>query len=154
MVEAKQVAGDEKMLRKKSKEQKLELDNLEAVLKKMKSVLESSTDENAKLSEENESLVLTLANLQAEVDAVRKKKLNFGEELNQVSQAQAEKMRHATEKKAKLAAEVEEVKKKVKEADQEYEKLVKEVQVIEKVNKEKSQQLEEKKKVLEKVTTT
>merc|ERR1719234_2577836 len=62
-------------------------------------------------------------------------------------------MRHATEKKAKLAAEVEEVKKKVKEADQEKQKLVNEVQVIEKANKEKRQQLQEKKKILERVTT-
>merc|ERR1719234_521673 len=151
MVEAKQVAGDEKMLRKKSKEQKVELANLEAELMKMKSVVESATGENGKLSEEKESLVSTLANLQAEVDAVKKKKLNFGEELNQVTQAQVEKMRHATEKKAKLAAEVEEVEKNVKEADQENEKLAKEVQVIEKTNKEARQQLEETKKVLEKV---
>jgi len=153
MTEAKQVAGDEKMLRKKSKEQKMELANLEAELTKMKSVVESAAGENKKLSEENESLVSTLANLQAEVEAVKKKKLNFGEELNQVTLAQMEKMRHATEKKAKLAAEVDDVKKKVKEADQENAKLAKEVEGSEKTNKEKRQQLEEKKKVLERVTT-
>ena len=153
MTEAKQVAGDEKMLRKKSKEQKMELANLEAELTKMKSVVESAAGENKKLSEENESLVSTLANLQAEVEAVKKKKLNFGEELNQVTLAQMEKMRHATEKKAKLAAEVDDVKKKVKEADQENAKLTQEVQGSEKTNKEKRQQIEEKKKVLEKVTT-
>ena len=153
MGEAKQVAGDEKMLRKKSKEQKMELAHLEAELNKMKSVVETATGENAKLLEENESLVSTLANLQAELDAVKKKKLNFGEELNQVTQAQVERLRRATEKKARLAAEVEEVKKKWKEADQENAKLAKDVQGSEKTNKEKRQQLEEKKKVLEKVTT-
>ena len=152
MAEAKRVAGDEKMLRKKSKEQKMELANLEAELNKMRSVVETATGENGKLLEENESLVSTLANLQAELDAVKKKKLNFGEELNQVTQAQVERVRRATEKKARLAAEVEEVKKKRKEADQENAKLAKEVQESEKMNKEKRQQLEEKKKVLEKVT--
>ena len=93
LAEAKQVAGDEKMLRKKDKDQKTELANLDTELKKMKAVVESVTGENAKLAEENKSLASALSNLQAEAEAVKRKRLNFGEELNQVAQAQAEKMK-------------------------------------------------------------
>ena len=154
LAESKKVAGDEKMLRKKANDQKTELANLETELKKMKTVVESATVENAKLAEESESLASALSNLQAETDAVKKKKLNFGEELNQVAQAQAEKMKQAVEKKAKMASDVEEIKKKVKEADQENERLTKELQESEKMKKEKGRQLEEKKKIQERLSTT
>ena len=146
LTEAKQVAGDEKMLRKKEKDRKTELANLEAEMNQIKTVVESASGENAKLAEENEILASTLSNLEEEADAVKRKKLNFGEELNQMNQAQMEKLKLAAEKKAKLVSEVEEIKKKVDEADQENEKLRKELQESEAIKTEKRRQLEEKKK--------
>ena len=146
LTEAKQVAGDEKILRKKDKDRKTELANLETEMNKMKTVVESASGENAKLAEENEILASTLSKLEAEADAVKRKKLNFGEELNQMNQAQMEKLKLAAEKKAKLVSEVEEIKKKIDEADQENEKLRKELQESEAIKTEKRRQLEEKKK--------
>ena len=151
---AKQVAGVEKMLRKKDKDQKTELANLETELKKMKKVVESAVGDNAKLSAENEILASTLSTLEAEVDAVKKKRLNFGEELNQMTQAQREKVKLAEEKKDKLVSEVAEAKKKIGEADQENEKLTKELQENQKMKMEKSSQLEEKKKSVERLSST
>merc|ERR550532_2422947 len=145
-MEAKQVAGDEKILRKKDKDRKTELANLETEMNKMKTVVESASGENAKLAEENEILASTLSNLEEEADAVKRKKLNFGEELNQMNQAQMEKLTLAAEKKAKLVSEVDEIKKKVDEADQKNEKLRKELQESEEIKTEKRRQLEEKKK--------
>ena len=154
LAEAKQVAGVEKMLRKKDKDQKTELANLETELKKMKKVVESAVGDNAKLSAENEILASTLSTLEAEVDAVKKKRLNFGEELNQMTQAQREKVKLAEEKKDKLVSEVAEAKKKIGEADQENEKLTKELQESQKMKMEKSSQLEEKKKSVERLSST
>ena len=151
--EAKEVAGEEKMLRKKGKDQKIELANLETEMNKMKTKVESVTGDNAKLAEENEILASTLSNLQEEADAVKRKKLNFGEELNQMNQAQMVKVKLAAEQKGKLVAEVEEVQKKADEADQENERLMKELQESEKILKEKRWQLEEKKKDLERLPT-
>ena len=154
LTEAKQVAGVEKMLRKKDKDQKTELANLETELKKMKTVVESAVGDNAKLAAENEILASTLSTLEAEVDAVKKKRLNFGEELNQMTQAQREKVKLAEEKKDKLVSEVAEAKKKIGEADQENEKLTKELQESQKMKMEKSRQLEEKKKSVERLSST
>ena len=85
---------------------------------------------------------------------MKRKKLNFGEELNQMNQAQMEKLKLAAEKKAKLVLEVEEIKKKVDEADQENEKLRKELQESEEIKTEKRRQLEEKKrKEMERLST-
>ena len=151
--EAKEVAGEEKMLRKKGKDQKIELANLETEMIKMKTEVESVTGDNAKLVEENEILASTLSNLQEEADAVKRKKLNFGEELNQMNQAQMVKVKLAAEQKGKLVAEVEEVQKKANDADQENERLMKELQESEKILKEKRWQLEEKKKDLERLPT-
>jgi len=151
--EAKEVTGEEKMLRKRVKDQKTELNNLETELNKVKVVVERASDDNSKLVEENEILASTLSNLEAEADAVKRKKLNFGEELNQMNQAQMEKMKLAAEKKADLLSEVEEVQKKASQADQENEKLLKELQEREKILKEKKRQLEEKKKDLERLPT-
>ena len=153
LTEAKQLAGDEKVLRKKDKERKTELANLETEMNKMKTVVESASGENAKLAEENEILASTLSKLEAEADAVKRKKLNFGEELNQMNQAQMVKVKLAAEQKGKLMAEVEEVQKKANEADQENERLMKELQESEKILKEKRWQLEEKKKDLERLPT-
>ena len=154
LTEAKQVAGDEKMLRKKEKDRKTELANLETEMNQIKTVVESASGENAKLAEENEILASTLSNLEEEADAVKRKKLNFGEELNQMNQAQMEKLKLAAEKKAKLVLEVEEIKKKVDEADQENERLTKELQEGEKIKTEKKRQLEEeKKKEMERLST-
>merc|ERR1719339_685643 len=100
---------------------------------KVKVVVERASDDNSKLVEENEILASTLSNLEAEADAVKRKKLNFGEELNQMNQAQIEKMKLAAEKKANLVSEVEEVQKKASQADQENEKLLKELQEREKI---------------------
>ena len=154
LAEAKQLAGVEKMLRKKDKDQKTELANLETELKKMKTVVESAVGDNAKLAAENEILASTLSTLEAEVDAVKKKRLNFGEELNQMTQAQREKVKLAEEKKDKLVSEVAEAKKKIGEADQENEKLTKELQERQKMKMEKSSQLEEKKKSVERLSST
>merc|ERR1719339_556399 len=95
---------------------------------KVKVVVERASDDNSKLVEENEILASTLSNLEAEADAVKRKKLNFGEELNQMNQTQIEKMKLAAEKKANLVSEVEEVQKKANEADQENARLLKELQ--------------------------
>jgi len=154
LTEAKQVAGEEKMLRKKDKDRKIELANLETEMNKMKTVVESASGENAKLAEENEILAETLSNLEAEADAVKRKKLNFGEELSQMNQAQMEKLKLAAEKKAKLVSEVEVIKKKIDEVEQENERLAKELQEGETIKMEKRRQLEEKKKKdLERLST-
>merc|ERR1711962_1144149 len=123
-----------------------ELANSEAELTKMKSTVEAASAENAKLAEESKSLSLTFSNLQAEADAVRKKKLNFGEELSLVTQAQAEKMRLAVEKKTKLATEVGEIEKKAQEADEDNEKLKRDLCGKKKANEDMKKQVEEKKK--------
>ena len=95
-VESNKVGGEEKLWRRRVKDTAAELANSEAELTKMKSTVEAASAENAKLAEENKSLSQTFSNLQAEADAVRKKKMNFGEELSLVTQAQAEKMRQAS----------------------------------------------------------
>ena len=153
LAEAKNLAGKEKVLRKKSKDQKMELANLQTDLIKMKTVMEGTIGDHAKLVEEEKSLAEALSNKQAEVEAVKSKKMNFGEELNQVTQAQSENLRQAVEKKAKLASEVEEIEKKVNEVDKEKERLTNELQVSEKMKMEKKQLLEERKKVLERDPT-
>ena len=153
LAEAKNLAGKEKVLRKKSKDQKMELANLQTDLIKMKTVMEGTIGDQAKLVEDEKSLAEALSKKQAEVEAVRSKKMNFGEELNQVTQAQSENLRQAVEKKAKLASEVEEIEKKVNEVDKEKERLTNELQVSEKMKMEKKQLLEERKKVLERDPT-
>ena len=153
LAEAKNLAGKEKVLRKKSKDQKMELANLQTDLAKMKTVMEGTIGDQAKLVEEEKSLAEALSKKQAEVEAVKSKKMNFGEELNQVTQAQSENLRQAVEKKAKLASEVEEIEKKVNEVDKENERLTNELQVSEKMKMEKKQLLEERKKVLERDQT-
>ena len=153
MAEAKNLAGKEKVLRKKSKDQKMELANLQTDLIKMKTVMEGTIGDHAKLVEDEKSLAEALSKKQAEVEAVKSKKMNFGEELNQVTQAQSENLRQAVEKKAKLASEVEEIEKKVNEVDKENERLTNELQVSEKNKMEKKQLLEERKKVLERDPT-
>ena len=122
VAESKKVGGEEKLWRKRVKDTVAELANSEAELTKMKSTVEAASAENAELAEESKSLSENFSNLQAEADVVRKKKLNFGEELSLVTQAQAEKMRLAMEKKAKLATEEGEIEKKAQEADEENEK--------------------------------
>merc|ERR1711962_284488 len=146
LAESKKVVGEEKLWRKRGKDTAAELANSEVELTKMKSTVEAASAENAKLAEENKSLSQTCSNLQAEVDAVRKKKLNFGEELSLVTQAQAEKMRLAVEKKNKLASEVGEIEKKAQEADEENEKLKRDLCGKKKTIEEMKKQLEEKKK--------
>ena len=153
LAEAKNLAGKEKVLRKKSKDQKMELANLQTDLIKMKTVMEGTIGDQAKLVEDEKSLAEALSKKQAEVEAVKSKKMNFGEELNQVTQAQSENLRQAVEKKAKLASEVEEIEKKVNEVDKEKERLTNELQVSEKMKMEKKQLLEERKKVLERDQT-
>ena len=153
LAEAKNLAGKEKVLRKKSKDQKMELANLQTDLIKMKTVMEGTIGDQAKLVEDEKSLAEALSKKQAEVEAVKSKKMNFGEELNQVTQAQLENLRQAVEKKAKLASEVEEIEKKVNEVDKEKERLTNELQVSEKMKMEKKQLLEERKKVLERDPT-
>merc|ERR1719494_585338 len=146
VAESKKVGGEEKLWRKRVKETVAELANSEAELTKMKSTVEAASAENAELAEESKSLSETFSHLQAEADAVRKKKLNFGEELSLVTQAQAEKMRLAMEKKNKLATEVVEIEKKVLEADQENEKLKRGLSEKTKANDDMKKQVEEKKK--------
>merc|ERR1719192_2539999 len=146
LVESKKVGGEEKLWKKRVKDTAVELANSEAELTKMKSTVEAASAENAKLAEEKKSLSQTFSNLQAEADAVRKKKLNFGEELSLVTQAQAEKMRLAMEKKTKLAAEVGEIEKKAQEADEENEKLKRDLRKREKANEDMKKRVEEKKK--------
>ena len=153
LAEAKNLAGKEKVLRKKNKDQKMELANLQTDLIKMKTVMEGTIGDHAKLVEDEKSLAEALSNKQEEVEAVKSKKMNFGEELNQVTQAQSENLRQAVEKKAKLASEVEEIEKKVNEVDKENERLTNELQVSEKTKMEKKQLLEERKKVLERDQT-
>merc|ERR1719495_1650914 len=145
-VESNKVGGEEKLWRRRVKDTAAELANSEAELTKMKSTVEAASAENAKLAEENKSLSQTYSNLQAEEDAVRKKKLNFGEELSLVSQAQAEKMRLAVEKKNNLATEVGEIEMKAQEADEENEKLKRDLREKQKAIEDMKKQVEEKKK--------
>jgi len=90
VAESKKVGGEEKLWRKRVKDTAAELANSEAELTKLKSIVEAASAENAELAEESKSLSENFSHLQAEADAVRKKKLNFGEELSLVTQAQAE----------------------------------------------------------------
>merc|ERR1719153_1189760 len=112
----------------------------------MKSTVEAASAKNTELAEESKSLSENFSHLQAEADAVRKKKLNFGEELSLVTQVQAEKMRLAMEKKNKLAIEVGEIEKKAQEADEENEKLRRDLREKKKANEDMRKQVEEKKK--------
>merc|ERR1719192_984361 len=146
LVESKKVGGEEKLWRRRVKDTAAELANSEAELTKMKCTVEAASAENAKLAEESKSLSLTFSNLQAEADAVRKKKLNFGEELSLVTQVQAEKMRLAVEKKTKLATEVGEIEKMSQEADEENEKLKRDLREKQKAIEDMKKQVEEKKK--------
>merc|ERR1711962_1697030 len=146
LAESKKVGGEEKLWRGRVKDTAAELANSEVELTKMKSTVEAASAANAKLAGESKSLSQTYSNLQAEVDAVRKKKLNFGEELSLVTQAQAEKMRLAVEKRTKLATEVGEIEKKAQEADEENEKLKRDLCGKKKTIEEMKKQLEEKKK--------
>ena len=146
VAESKKVGGEEKLWRKRVKDTAAELANSEAELTKMKSTVEAASAENAELAEESKSLSENFSNLQADADAVRKKKLNFGEELSLVTQAQAEKMRLAVEKKNKLATEVGEIEKKVQEVDEENEKLKRDLREKTKANDDMKKQVEEKKK--------
>merc|ERR1719494_511306 len=146
VAESKKVGGEEKLWRKRVKETVAELANSEAELTKIKSTVEAASAENAELAEESKSLSENFSNLQAEADAVRKKKSNFAEELSLVTQAQAEKMRLAVEKKNKLATEMGEIEKKVLEADEENEKLKRDLREREKANEDMKKQVEEKKK--------
>merc|ERR1719494_1699508 len=146
VAESKKVGGEEKLWRERVKDTAAELANSEAELTKMKSTVEAASAENAELAEESKSLSETFSNLQVEADAVRKKKLSFGEELSLVTQAQAEKMRLAVEKKNKLATEVGEIEKKAQEADEENEKLKRGLREKTKANDDMKKQVEEKKK--------
>ena len=146
LAESKKVGGEEKLWRKRVKDTAAELANSEVELTKMKSTVEAASAENAKLAEESKSLSQTYSNLQAEVDAVRKKKLNFGEELSLVTQAQAEKMRLAVEKRTKLATEVGEIEKMSQEADEGNEKLKRDLREKNKAIEDMKKQVEEKKK--------
>ena len=146
VAESKKVGGEEKLWRKRVKDTAAELANSEAELTKLKSTVEAASAENAELAEESKSLSENFSNLQADADAVRKKKLNFGEELSLVTQAQAEKMRLAMEKKAKLATEVGEIEKKAQEADEENEKLKRGLREKNKAVEDMKKQVEEKKK--------
>jgi len=146
VAESKKVGGEEKLWRKRVKDTVAEVANSEAELTKMKSTVEAASAENAELAEESKSLSENFSHLQAEADAVRKKKLNFGEELSLVTQAQAEKMRLAMEKKNKLATEVGEIEKKAQEADEENEKLKRGLREKNKAVEDMKKQVEEKKK--------
>ena len=146
VAESKKVGGEEKLWRKRVKETVAELANSEAELTKIKSTVEAASAENAKLAEESKSLSENFSNLQAEAEAVTKKKSNFAEELSLVTQAQAEKMRLAIEKKNKLATDVGEIEKKVLEADEKNEKLKRDLREREKANEDVKKQVEEKKK--------
>merc|ERR1711962_1228110 len=145
LAESKKVGGEEKLWRGRVKDTAAELANSEVELTKMKSTVEAASAANAKLAEENKSLSQTSSNLQAEVDAVRKKKLNFGEELRLVTQAQAEKMRLAVEKRTKLTTEVGEIEMKAQEADEENEKLKRDLREKKKAIEDMIEQVEEKK---------
>ena len=146
VAESKKVGGEEKLWRKRVKDTAAELANSEAELTKMKSTVEAASAENAELAEESKSLSENFSNLQADADAVRKKKLNFGEELSLVTQAQAEKMRLAVEKKTKLTTEVGEIEKMSQEADEENEKLKRDLREKKKAIEDMKKQVEEKKK--------
>merc|ERR1711962_1917431 len=146
LAESKKVGGEEKLWRRRVQDTAAELANSEVELTKMKSTVEAASAANAKLAEENKSLSKTFSNLQAEADAVRKKKLNFGEELRLVTQAQAEKMRLAVEKRTKLTTEVGEIEMKAQEADEENEKLRRDLREKKKANEDMRKQVEEKKK--------
>merc|ERR1711962_891446 len=144
VAESNKVGGEEKLWRKRVKDTAAELANSEAELTKVKSTVEAASAVNARLAGESKSLSQTYSNLQAEVDAVRKKKLNFGEELSLVTQAQAEKMRLAVEKRTKLTTEVGEIEMKAQEADEENEKLRRDLREKKKANEDMRKQVEEK----------